>query len=481
MTLAGGVLLLWPAVYNRFPLIFPDTDAYLAVTLGHRWTLDRSAFYGLALKPFALTHPDAGIWAAILHQAVAIAAIMLAVSRAVAPSARLRSHALILILVATLTTLPWHAAQIMPDAFTGALVLLLWLVLQREPTDPGAPILWLCVAALTLLHYTHLLIAVAVSVAVLAARAASGTSAARVRRNAIAAIACCSIVVLTQVASNGVLFNRWTMSPMGSYFLFARLQEDGLVGDWMKSHCGRDAPRELCNIYALLPKDSQVLLWQKDSSPLQSAINSEPGSAESWRWIDRLQTAAIGSIEDEPLNFASHSIRAGASQFVHFAALDDECPTRCQSFPESQASPELAAAIRQSRQVQGTMPRTLIRAMTSVVSVLGLILLLPAGWLAWRKRSTVLVSLIAAVAAALCANALVTGALSDVHDRYQSRVVWLAAFAVLLTCRNLNPTVFQPGRWRLSPIDRGGAEPTGSNNGDSDQPVHPIVITEISR
>jgi len=96
-----------------------------------------------------------------------------------------------------------------------------------------------------------------------------------------------------------------------------------------------------------------------------------------------------------------------------------------------QAGPSYTEGLLQSRQLRGTMPDRVIGWATLPLTVAGLILLLPLLYLAWRKRDVDAATLLAAVVVALVLNALLAGALSDVHARYQSRIAWLAPFAVL--------------------------------------------------
>ena len=220
------------------------------------------------------------------------------------------------------------------------------------------------------------------------------------------------------------------MSPL---FLFARLNEDGLAPRWFDRHCGHDAPVELCDVRASLPRDSQTLLWGGPASPLTQPIHHHIGQPESWRWIGMLRQASFGSIRDEPLTFARYSAVGGARQFAHFESLDDECPERCVdgikgliAFQQS-----LAAPLGQSRQLRGQIDKPLVRRVTSAAALAGLLLLLPMLAAAIRRRDRVVLSLLGAILFALIANAAMTGALSDVHDRYQSRLVWLAPFAIL--------------------------------------------------
>ena len=54
-------------------------------------------------------------------------------------------------------------------------------------------------------------------------------------------------------------------------------------------------------------------------------------------------------------------------------------------------------------------------------------------WLARRRTlATEIGELTAVVGLALMANAFVCGALSNPHDRYGARMVWLAVFAIML-------------------------------------------------
>lgn len=437
---ASTMLLLLPAVYNRFPLIFPDTDIYLAIAYGSTWPVDRSGFYGLLLKPIVSpTGTVAGLWLAILTQVALVAAILTAIVRKLVPSATPLAVVAMTAGLGLFTSLPWHAGQVMPDAFAGPLILIAWLVASRDVAARGSPLLWLAITALMLLHYTYIGLA-AVTVAVtLVLRGLLDTPWREIGKRAVLALIAISAVLAAQVTVNGAQFSRWTVSPMGSWFLFARLHEDGLTGRWLERHCGQGAPKPLCDIRHSMPEDSQNLLWWTES-PLNRHIQEKVGAPEFWSWIDMLHTAAIGSIRDEPVAFFAASINSTATQFVSFRAVDDQCPRHCEPPRLLEHRPDASAPLLASRQLQDQIPKHAIRIVTSITAALGLILLLPLIWRAWRRRDIDALTLFAAVAFGLLANAAVTGALSDVQERYQSRVVWLApmlCFAVLMRWRSV--------------------------------------------
>jgi hypothetical protein len=434
---ATALLLLWAAFLNGFPLVFPDTGTYLRVAFDQAWPIDRSGFYGFAMKPFVLGLPGAsGLWIWTAVQAAIIATALVLAVRHIAPQASAKLQFVCLAAVAILTSLPWHAGQLMPDAFTGPLLLLTWLACSRDPAAPHGSSLWYAIGAAGLLHVTHVGVVALAAAGTLLGLAFTGLPLRDLGRRALAALLAILFVLGTQVSVNGLLFGRWTVSPAGPAFLFARLNEDGLIPSWLDRHCGMDAPADLCGLRASLPRDSQKLLWSVEG-PLHSRLWDPPQGTDPWPLIDMMSSANAGALAEDPVRFLGNAVRAGWDQFIHFQALDDECPEVCRSEDSALVDtirdqrPELLPQLLASKQLQGTSPDALVRAVTTPIAALSLILLLPCLFLAWRRHDPTALSLLLAVGAALMANAAMAGALSDVHDRYQSRLVWLALFAML--------------------------------------------------
>jgi len=66
-----------------------------------------------------------------------------------------------------------------------------------------------------------------------------------------------------------------------------------------------------------------------------------------------------------------------------------------------------------------------------------MLLLLATIWLGWRRDAFADLGMLATTAtAALLANAFVCGVLSNPHDRYGARLIWIAPLVIaLLLCR----------------------------------------------
>ncbi len=444
--LTAGAILLWPTIFNGFPLIFPDSGTYLGIAYGHEYALDRSSFYGLLLKPLVTSLPRvAGLWLGVAGQALAVSAVLILAASQLCPRATGIQLLGCIIVTTLLTSLAWHSAQYMPDAFTGPVLLLAWLAASRDPAAPGAALLWLAAIVLALTHYTHLVLLGAGAGAGILAHAACGLRLRDIVRRAVAAAVAVAAVAGVLIAANRLALGRSTISPMGSLFLYARLNEDGLVPVWLDRHCGRDAPAALCALRGSLPRDSQKLLWGGAATPLTALVWHDVEGTR-WQWIDMMGVANRGAIAEAPLAFAQVAATGSLRQFISFAALDDECPVGCRdlvggiNYTLNKYRPETVAALQASRQVQDTTGKAFVRMMTTPVAALSLLLLPIALVSAWRRRDAVALSLLAAVATGLVTNAMLAGALSDVHDRYQSRVVWLVPFVLLLVAAKWNHT-----------------------------------------
>jgi hypothetical protein len=220
-------------------------------------------------------------------------------------------------------------------------------------------------------------------------------------------------------------------------FVFARLHEDGLVQPWLAEHCAQEQTPILCRAEREFPHGSQELLWGNQSPLLHLLLDSNRTNTNP-QFVSELRQASLGAIAEHPFQFASDAAQKWGEQLVHLQVLDDECPEVCRA-PSSALygwirdfRPTLLPPLLGSHQLRGTIPKLAFRWVTTPVSILALLLVPRLFVEAVRRRDAVSSSFVATVAAVLLANALITGALSDVHDRYQSRIVWLAPFAVAL-------------------------------------------------
>ena len=118
------LVLLTPAIWNGFPIIFPDTGGYLTAAIVGIPMHGRSALYGLFLAAGILLI----FWPCVILQS-ALMAWLFSVTLRVNGLGERPWLALGIVVVLTVTTsLPWFAGQLMPDILFPAATLALYLL-----------------------------------------------------------------------------------------------------------------------------------------------------------------------------------------------------------------------------------------------------------------------------------------------------------------------------------------------------------------
>ena len=157
--LAGGLILLWPALLNGGPILFSDTQAFLVQ--GGDWfgVWDKPFIYGPALRA-----ADLGLSLAIpaILQGVALSAMLWRVALIVGEAPALR-HLMRCALLALGSAAPWFAALLMPDIWAPITVLGLLALGLGEAGAATRTCLVLLTGFAIAVHLSHLPLAAALS------------------------------------------------------------------------------------------------------------------------------------------------------------------------------------------------------------------------------------------------------------------------------------------------------------------------------
>ncbi|WP_158930788.1 hypothetical protein [Acidisphaera sp. S103] len=122
---AAAALLLWPALWNGYPIVFADTGTYLSQAIRFYAGWDRPVFYSLFMLPL---HWRITVWPVIVAQALLAAWVLRLVCHALAPGVSGTTFIAGVGILSACTWLPWLVCELMPDLFTPLLVLSLCLL-----------------------------------------------------------------------------------------------------------------------------------------------------------------------------------------------------------------------------------------------------------------------------------------------------------------------------------------------------------------
>jgi hypothetical protein len=122
---AAAALLLWPALWNGYPIVFADSGTYLSQAINRYAGWDRPVFYSVFMLPL---HWKLTVWPVVVAQALLTAWVLRAVCALLVPAMAGWAFVVGVAGLALFTWLPWLVSELMPDVFTSLLVLVLGLI-----------------------------------------------------------------------------------------------------------------------------------------------------------------------------------------------------------------------------------------------------------------------------------------------------------------------------------------------------------------
>jgi hypothetical protein len=218
--------------------------------------------------------------------------------------------------------------------------------------------------------------------------------------------------------------------------MFARMLQDGVVQKLLNETCP-SSNYTLCRYRTMLPHRADKWLWGPGTLfvKLHRFIGTEKESA-------RIVHDSLGRY---PLWNAELAARDALQQFTLFYTGDQIEPQQWILFRDfHKFIPDQLPAYGNARQQKGELHFGMINMIQVPVAFLVLLLLGAGLVLAVRRRDARASVLLGFVCIALLGNSIVCGVFSNPHARYQSRLIWVPAFALALLTMDRRASALQP-------------------------------------
>jgi hypothetical protein len=425
-TAAMLLALLAPALWNGFPLIFPDTGGYLARPFDGTLEMGRSAFYGV----FLALGLSFDFWPNVIAQAALTIWIIVLTLRVHGLGGKPLLALGVVVFLAIGSALPWYVGQLMPDIFfpIAALAIYLLAFRRRELRNSEQAGLAAVIILTIPTHMALLALCLGLVVALLLLQLVAplarllGLPRPRLMAAGMAVAAGIALCPLSNLAVTG----KFAFTPGGESFLFGRLLEDGIVQRYLKEHCP-DPALKLCAYADTLPNEADDWLWANDT--LFYKLGGWQGLGEEERRI------IGGTLVSYPGEHIATAMRAVFWQLVLFKT--DITTNPWHNAPTvwvfERLTPDLLPRFRAARQQAEPFdltPTNFLHVPVAALAMAGL-----AAALVLRRRlhiSPPAAALCATVLIAFVVNAVICGIFSHAADRYQSRLIPLAPLALVI-------------------------------------------------
>jgi len=443
--IAGAVILMLPAFYNGFPLVYSDTGTYIESGMLMYLPVDRPIFYGLFIKFFSF---GVSLWWVVFFQCLMLSFVIhQLLSSFLNRNVAQKIHLIVIFVLTGFTSVAWFSAQLMPDIFTPMMALaILALLIGESLSKINKVMLALIILISILTHYSNLILSMAFGAILLVMLVWSGKKDIVPVRYLWQKTLAFSILILLSFAftviTNHSIDKRAQVSKGSHMFIMGRLLDSGVLKLYLDEHCGQKE-NVLCLQKDSLPESSRELHWSSNS-PVHQSGGWEGSESAYWSiiWDILKQPRYIGYLLAESVKITFIQLtqneigtplvsdwygHESSPPFIHIKKF----------FPQEHQQ------YLQSRQNTNLWGQTLdfkffnqISYLLLTISTLFLMLIILFSNLAANLLNTQMRFAIFWLLSAIVLNAFITANFSVVCDRLQARVVWLLPFIVLLILLN---------------------------------------------
>ncbi|CUH64307.1 hypothetical protein TG4357_01202 [Thalassovita gelatinovora] len=463
------ILMLWPLLAFHGPIVFPDTVPYLKgaatglqMALGIETTLVEASMMPVAANPDATTGEiaedpsgDGSVSSArspwfggflligvvladgagpVLIQAALVLGVIGLTCRNVL--GRSDFGPVIAAGLALLTPLALYTDYLMPDLAAGVAILALAnLMLFDDRMGRGQWAFWAVMLTGTLLfHVSHVLVAAVLLV--LSALVAWRCFGRLPRRGIATVLAAIAICVAGQAGFSAMVKNHYGAAPMRPPFLTARLVADGPGFEYLTENCATEA-FAICAYLDRMPGDelragrgtwySNVLLWSDD--PQQGVYETASPEMRA-RLSGEQMRFTLAVLRADPVAVIGHGLSNAVRQFFRWRVdeIGDLYPGGFIAAPLIDPAPLLSIGPGLAFEPARLSPVYQVSTGLALLACALLLVLIAR----YPRDAQGGLGLMIVILLGLVLNAGVTGTLSGVDDRYQTRVVWLLGLVVVL-------------------------------------------------
>lgn len=265
--------LLWPAIWNGYPLLYSDSASYLASGFTLNVPVDRPIAYGLFVNVFSFGW---SLWGVIITQAILVFYSCYLLFRMFVTSPLVWTSVTLIGLSFT-TGLAYYTSQIMADVFCSVSVVgFLVLSLQRKQDIHWWLLLISTVFGLTT-HFSNVLVIAPFVLLVLSIEV--------FRPNVIrfgSLIALLILPITITLLINYSITGRAFLSETSNIFITARMVETGVVKSFLSNECD-ERRYPMCDRVDDLPFFAHQFLWTDPNSPLYDADCMSRSWAACWK------------------------------------------------------------------------------------------------------------------------------------------------------------------------------------------------------
>jgi len=422
--LIGGLILCFYAFYNKYPLVYSDTGTYIHSGFENIVPADRPIFYGLFIRHISL---HATLWLVVLAQGLMVSYVIFHCIQFISCKKNKVLVFFFSILFLTLFTgISVNVSQIIPDIFTPISFLCLIILLYGKQKKTTIVCISIIYIVSLLVHYSNLLVHVVLLIVIGLMMVYRKYRKRKVQIfNKPKAILVGLLILVTIIIAPTLNYSfegKFRFSKGTHVFIMNHLLETGILEDYLNKNCD-NKKFAICKY-----KDSLGwnFMWD-EKSPLYKTGGWEANTGE--------YNTIIKDILLNPkyfLIFFEKSIEYTFIQLFHFN-MGDTPVLKEDSPPYEQIEWRYNNSLREyisSKQFQNELSFSTQNMFQRIIVFTSLFIIF---FLLYTKKLTLLhKNMLLMIILFFIINAFVCSTFSGICDRYQSRIIWILPFIIIM-------------------------------------------------
>ncbi|MBS1645791.1 MAG: hypothetical protein JST67_00480 [Bacteroidetes bacterium] len=429
--LLSALVLIIPAFYNGYPLVYSDTGTYIMSGMEFVIPCDRPIMYGLFIRLCSL---KISLWFVIYIQSLLLTYILWHFSKLFYSKISRLQFLLLLLFLCWFTGAGWYTSQIMPDIFTPMALLCMGLLLFKKSLKTHQYIIFsVCVVFAIDMHFSIFFISVLTLLALFIGTKTRFLSSVKTEIYFFMPTVLLALSILIISITNYAIARTGKINQGGHVFLMGKMLDSGVLKSFLDDKCS-DNNYSLCSYKDSLPANSRVFMWDS-SSPL--------AKSGGWQKTENEYHKIIQDIFKSPKHLLMYLFNCATSTATQLFQ-NDMGSGLIDTWYKEPDSPPYSVIYKyfffeknqylQSRQNINLWGQGLDFSFINhiynsflIIGVLVLLVLFSKKMIDVKKKFLVCVLLLT-----IFFNAAITASLAVVCDRFQSRVSWLLIYICLL-------------------------------------------------
>ncbi len=422
-------ILIWPAIYNGFPLVYSDSGTYMLAGFTEIVPVDRPIFYCLFVRLISLSY---SLWLVLIAQALIISFVIYMIVKRFSKRNTAIVSSIIIFLLSITTGLSNYTSQIMPDIFSSLTIIGLAILFTSDTIHWKEYLLSLFVIFAAMVSFSNLILLLGTLIVALFFVIFRFLTLKKFLRGVYIAIFSFFLIL----TFNKFYTNKFILSRASNIFIIARMIETGVVSEYLKANC-INHNYLLCNKINELPPYTYIFLFD-EKSPLYDTTCLKT----NWSYCWEEKNKEFGRLIYDIIKSPKYMTKLTTIYFIDFfkQLIDFKVgslgPMRTNSPPQyaiSENFKEVLNAYKNAKQYQVTQDFKLISLIQLFVVIISLIFII--FLFIWNKKFNlkkehILISTFLFVG--ILGNALTVSVFGTIADRFQARVIWIIPLMALL-------------------------------------------------